>query len=109
VKIYCNFAPEFELEEIRYGSTQSERNSDVRVGKGGLKYLVAQGIVVAYGEPGEQVHVVTKAPREAGNYVIRVVAVAENGGEFVKEFTVKCVVKDERPVMNGSRSELVVD
>jgi len=44
ITIFCNFDPAFELKELKYGSEQEIINNHVRKGKGGLKFVRAEGI-----------------------------------------------------------------
>lgn len=42
VVVFCDFPPVFQLEELLYGSVQEHRNTDVKRGKGGARYLKAK-------------------------------------------------------------------
>src|SRR5262245_32339786 len=44
VTVYCNFPSSFDLKEMRYGSVQQHQNTEVKFGKGGVRYLKARGI-----------------------------------------------------------------
>lgn len=84
--IYCNFDLQFKLIELLYGSTQSYKDLDAKVGVGNMQYLKAKGIKLSYGEEGEQFHVRAIMPEIAGKYRIRISAFSENGASFKKMY-----------------------
>jgi hypothetical protein len=90
VAVFCNFAPEFDLVELRYGSSQSYTDTDAKVGAGKMIYLKAKGLKLTYGEEGEEVHVKAITPKNEGEYGIRISAFSDNGVSIRKEFTIKC-------------------
>ena len=92
---FCNFSPEFELLELRYGATQQLSNKEVRVGVVKMKYLKAKGLKLSYGDEGEEVHVTARVPEEEGEYLIKISAYAENGMSLREEFKVRCSPKRE--------------
>ncbi len=87
---FCNFDAAFELIELRYGSTQSFVNTDIKEGVGGMNYLKAKGLKLTYGEESEQVHIKAVVPKMKGRYKIRISAYSDNGVSFMKEFAVEC-------------------
>jgi hypothetical protein len=90
VVAFCNFPPEFELLELRYGATQQISNKEVRVGVGKMKYLKAKGLKLSYGDEGEEVHVTAKIPEQEGEYLVKISAYAEGGMSLREEFRVRC-------------------
>jgi len=86
--VFCNFESCFELFELLYGSNQSIKNNDVKIGKGAMKYLKAKGLKLIYGEEGEEVHVRVKTPKIEGKYKIIVSAYSENGASIKEKFIV---------------------
>lgn len=92
--VFCNFENYFEPLELLYGSNQSIKNNDVKIGKGTMKYLKAKGLKLIYGEEGEEVHVKVKTPKIEGKYKIRVSAYSENGASIKKTFIVTCIDKN---------------
>ena len=88
--VYCNFPKAFELCEIRYGSVQETRNSEVRSGVGGMRFLKAKGIKLSRHEDSEEVHVLVIAPPLPGSYRIRVSAYSANNASFSKDFQLVC-------------------
>jgi|HubBroStandDraft_5_1064220.scaffolds.fasta_scaffold329822_2 hypothetical protein len=101
VVVFCNFAHEFKLMELRYGSVQEYSDSEVRVGVGKMNFLKARGLKLTYGEEGEEIHVRAKAPHRGGEYLIRISAFSENGVSLKKEFRIRC--KDHK-LTNGCRT-----
>jgi|ERR1700693_52912 len=90
VVVFCNFALEFELIELRYGSVQSYSDTDVRLGVGNMRYLKAKGLKLTFGEEGEEVHVRAVTPKSKGKYKVRISAYSQNGVSLKKEFMFKC-------------------
>jgi hypothetical protein len=90
VLVFCNFAPEFELIELRYGSSQSYADTDAKVGVGKMIYLKAKGLKLTHGEEGEEVHVKVITPKNEGEYKIRITAFSDNGVSLKQEFMIKC-------------------
>lgn len=90
VIVFCNFAPEFELLELRYGSNQAYTDLDAKIGVGRMTYLKAKGLKLTHGEEGEAIHVKAITPEKAGKYKIRVSAYSDNGVSYRQEFIVVC-------------------
>jgi hypothetical protein len=90
ITVYCNFDPAFAPLELRYGSTQETTNTHVRIGKGGVKYLKAEGLKLSRRDEAERIHVLAKTPGYPGNFVIKVTAFSEEGASITREFQVKC-------------------
>jgi hypothetical protein len=88
--VYCNFPPGFHLHELRYGSTQEHSNLRVKAGKGGMQYMKAEGIKIAHGEPGEEIHVLVTTPNDPGRYRIHVTGYSTNDASFTRRFTITC-------------------
>ena len=93
VVVFCNFSPEFELVELRYGATQQFSNTEVRVGVGKMKYLKAKGLKLSYGDEGEEVHVAAKVPEKPGEYLVKICAYSENDLSLRTEFRIRCSAK----------------
>lgn len=51
LRIYVNFPPSFDPIEVRYGSSMERVSSNMRIGKGGCKYLVVDRVRVSRREP----------------------------------------------------------
>jgi hypothetical protein len=88
--VYFNFPPAFELREVRYGSVQEHRSTEVKAGVGGMRYLKAKGLKLSRQEAGEQVHILATAPKKPGSYRIRISAYSSNDASLSKEFEVTC-------------------
>ena len=88
--VFCNFAPEFKLIELRYGSNQSYVDADAKVGVGKMIYLKAKGLKLTYGEEGEEVHVRAITPKHEAKYRIRISAFSDNGVSLTRMFTIRC-------------------
>jgi hypothetical protein len=84
--VFINFDEYFEPIEIRFGSIQEIIESNVRIGKGNMKFLKAKGIKLGYNEYHEEVHVLTKAPEKIGSYKIKVDAYSDNGLDLSQNF-----------------------
>jgi len=80
VFVYANFDPTFHLTELKYGSALEKSNQEVKIGKGGRKYLKAEGIHLFYEEPGEDIEVYIKAPEKEGRYRLEIAADSREGG-----------------------------
>lgn len=91
VTVYCNFALEFELYELRYGSVQEHVNADVKLGVGGMQYLRAKGMKVSRYEGRESILVLGTTPKAPGRYRILVTAYSANDASVSREFTLTCV------------------
>lgn len=85
---YINFDRDFEPLSMQSGSTQAVESHDVRIGKGKMKYLKVQGIMLSYGEDSEEVHVTATNPSVPGRYRIKISAYSENGLNLTKHFDV---------------------
>jgi len=79
LECFVNFLPPTELVEIRYGSIQELKNMEVKIGKGGSKYLKAEGIYLIHGEPPENIEVKIKTPNDAGEYKFWIACYSEDG------------------------------
>jgi hypothetical protein len=90
VTVFCNFPPAFELREIRYGSVQEYRNSDVRIGVGGMRFLKVKGIKLARHESPEEIHVLVVAPDKPGSYRARLAAYSANDASLSQDFELVC-------------------
>ena len=90
VTVYCNFPARFGPQEMRYGSIQEHLNTNVKAGKGGMRYLKAEGLKLSRHEEGEQINILATTPKERGEYRIRVTAYSSNDASFSKTFTVSC-------------------
>lgn len=94
VVLYANFRPLFELTEIRYGSNLERSNQEVKIGKGGRKYLETEGIIYLYHEePGEDVEVDVKTPEAEGRYPVEIPARSEEGSCGFERLWLKVVGK----------------
>jgi hypothetical protein len=89
VTVYCDFPPEFQLRELRYGSTQEHVNVEVKTGKRGTRYLKARGIKLSRHLHGEEIHVIAQAPSLPGTYRVRLSGYSANGASFTKNFDVE--------------------
>ena len=89
VRLYCNFEPEFELIELRYGSRQELSSRNPRIGKGGLNYLSAKGIMLPMKGDTESVTLIVRLPQNPGTYMMVVHAISENGAAMEKRFPLK--------------------
>jgi hypothetical protein len=90
VTVFFNFSPEFELREIRYGSTQEHVNTKVKTGKAAMRYLKAEGLKISRHEPGEKVHIMAVTPKAPGDYRLRVSGYSANDASFSQEFEIYC-------------------
>lgn len=90
VTVYCNFPDAFSPRELRYGSVLEHSNTRVKAGKGGMRYLKAEGLKLSRRESGEDIHVLTTTPKEPGKYRIRVTAYSANDASFSKAFRIAC-------------------
>lgn len=90
VTVFCNFEPEFKLKELGYGSSQTFRDTDTKIGVGKMIYLKAKGLKLTFGEEGEQIHVKVITPNIVGEYKIRLSAYSGNGVSYERELLVKC-------------------
>lgn len=90
VTVFFNFSPEFELRELRYGSAQEQVNAKVKTGKGGMRYLKAEGLKISRHETGEEVHVLAETPKAPGDYRLRVSAYSANAASFSGAFEIRC-------------------
>jgi hypothetical protein len=90
ITVYCDFPPEFELREMRYGSVQEHETTEVKNGKRGMRYLKAKGIKLSKHEHGEEVHVVARSPQRTGVYRIRVSGHSANDASFAADFDIDC-------------------
>lgn len=79
VKLYVNFPPAFDPVKIKFGSRLEKIEKNVGRGKGNSKYLIASGIHLFSGEPGEEIEVEVKMPNKAGNYYFWVAAYSDQG------------------------------
>ncbi|MBN1920418.1 MAG: hypothetical protein JW892_04185 [Anaerolineae bacterium] len=97
--VFCNFAPEFKLVELRYGSSQAYADTDAKIGVGKMVYLKAKGLKLIYGQEAEEVHVKAITPAVEGEYGIRISGFSDNGVNIRKEFAIRC----ENPQASNSR------
>lgn len=97
VTVFFNFSREFELRELRYGSTQESVNTKIRTGKGGTRYLKAAGLKISKREPGEQVHILAETPKAPGDYRLRVSAYSANDASFSTDFDIRCDIPRATP------------
>lgn len=86
---YINFNNNFEPLLILHGSTQQNKNDNVKIGKGKMKYFKTQGMHLSYGEDNEEIHVMAKNPVVPGRYKIKISAFSENGLTLSKIFQIK--------------------
>lgn len=98
IMIYFNYDPIFDLRELHYGSAQEITNTHVRVGKGGRKFLRANGIKLVHRDSAERAHVIAVAPDTPGEYRLEISAFSENGASLSREFKIECIKKfDSKP------------
>jgi hypothetical protein len=90
VTVYCNFPEAFSLRELRYGSMQEHSNTRVKAGKGGMRYLKAEGLKLSRRESGEMIHIQTTTPKDPGEYRIRVTGYSANDASFFRVFRIAC-------------------
>jgi len=90
VTVYFNFDPNFKLIELRYGSNQTYKDRDAKIGVGKMAYLKAKGLKLTYGEEGEEVHALVRTPKKQNVYRIRISAYSENGVSLKEEFQINC-------------------
>lgn len=90
VVVFCDFDPRFELIGLGYGSQQETIAAEVRIGKGGRKFLKAKGLKLIADDLGEviQVHVCT--PPDPGTYLTRISAYSPNGLSHFQDFPLEC-------------------
>lgn len=91
ITVYCNFDPAFDLVGLGYGSQQEILAAEVRIGKGGRKYLKAKGIKLIADDFGEVVQVHLKTPQVPGSYLARLSAYSANGLSHVQDFHIECI------------------
>jgi len=97
VTVFFNFSPEFELRELRYGSTQEHVNTKVKTGKAAMRYLKAEGLKISRHETGEEVHVLADTPKTPGDYRMRVSAYSANDASFSRDFEIRCSTPEPTP------------
>ena len=90
LEVFFNFSVEFNLDKILYGSILEKSSNRVRTGAGNMVYIMADGIMLAHKESGEEVHIKTKVPKIPDKYLIKVTAFSENGVSFTKDYHIKC-------------------
>jgi len=67
IRIYFNVSDSCQLQSLRYGSDLQKLDSSVKKGKGShIYYLRAEGIIVFYEEPGENVVLTLRLTNEPG-------------------------------------------
>lgn len=62
----------------------------MKAGKGGMRYLKAEGLKLSRHETGEDIHILTTTPKEPGEYRVRVTAYSVNDASFSNAFRVAC-------------------
>jgi len=90
VTVFCNFAPDFELLELRYGSNLSYVDADAKIGVGKMRYLKAKGLKLTHGEEGEAIQVKVITPKDEGDYKVRLTAYSDNGVSYKQDFLITC-------------------
>jgi len=90
VVVYLNFDPLFDLIGIGYGSQQEIQAAEVRIGKGGFKYLKAMGIKLIASDLPETIILHTRTPTEAGTYHAHISAYSPNGVAYSKQIPINC-------------------
>jgi hypothetical protein len=85
--IYINFDGAFDLVEMRSGSSQQNSSTNIKIGKGNMKYFKSKGMHLSFGEDAEEIHVVAQAPKSPGQYRLKVSAFSENGASLSKTFS----------------------
>ena len=88
-RAYWNFHPTFGLKQIRFGSDLEKSDSNVRRGKGGSKFLKADGIHLSAGEPGEYIEAEVVTPSRPGSYRSWVSAYCDEGDCGVHDFLIE--------------------
>lgn len=91
VKVYVNLDSSFEPRRLRFGSVLERSTEEIRRGVRNSKYLVAHGIQLAYGEPGEEVVARVVMPKESGEYDVWLSAFERDSGQGVHSFKIRVV------------------
>lgn len=99
ITVYCDFPGAFTLHELRYGSVQEHKTTEVKSGKGGLQYLKARGIKLSRHSYGEELHVIATAPLEPGVYRARLSAYSANGASFSTDIDIESVLHLDQVVL----------
>ena len=90
IVVFCDFDPRFELVGLGYGSQQEILAAEVRVGKGGRKFLKAKGLKLIANDLGEVIQVHLRTPEEPGTYLTRISAYSPNGLSHFQDFPLEC-------------------
>ena len=90
VTAFCDFDPAFELIGLGYGSQQEIIAAEVRIGKGGRKYLKAKGLKLIADDLGEVIKVHVRTPSNPGRYLTRISAYSANGLTHFEDFYLDC-------------------
>lgn len=88
--LWVNVDPACEPLQLLFGSALERADTQVMVGKGGAKYLMARGIWVTYGEPPETIKLDVRLPVTPGRYAGWLTAHSDEGdlGAFPFEMNV---------------------
>jgi len=90
VTVFCDFDPAFELIALGYGSQQETIAAEVRIGKGGRKFLKAKGLKLIANDLGEIIRVDVRTPAIPGRYLTRISAYSTNGLSHFEDFYIEC-------------------
>lgn len=101
---WMNFDPSFDLLKVRYGSALELWDDNVRIGKGGLKFLKAKGMKISHGGGEEPVSVTLRCPATPGRYLVKVDAFSDNGAAIRGRW----VIRVRKPT-NGNAASAQVD
>lgn len=91
ITVFCDFDPKFDLIGLSYGSQQETVAAEVRIGKGGRKFLKAKGLKLIANDLGEVIQVHLHTPTVPGTYLTRISAYSSNGLSHFQDFPLQCV------------------
>ena len=94
---YFNFEPQFDLLKLSSATSIERIEEQVRVGKGGYKYLAIDGVQLFADEPSEILIVEVITPPSPGLYPIRVTSTSLNGDHKVSFFQLKVLPRKKYP------------
>jgi hypothetical protein len=95
VTIFCDFDPAFEPICLGYGSQQEMNATEVRIGKGGRKFLKAKGLKLIADDLGEIIRIQVRTPPVPGRYLTRISAYSVNGLSHFEDFYIECHMEEE--------------
>ena len=108
VVAWVNTDEDLEPKRLRFGSTLEKEKTEVRRGKGNSKCLKAEGIVLFYEEPGEDIELAVTMPAKPGRYRVWISLHSTQGGYTVYKTKVKVRSKPKReqsPTLGPTVSE----